>query len=534
MQKPPSDLPDDIAELKAIIARQADDFMAAQQELSAAKSGLQVKTLEIEKLKVQIARLRKAAFGKSSEKIHREIAQLELSLEELESDAPAGMDDDPGPDDDDAGSPVDGEAAKPVRRKRRALPEHLPREAVRHDPEGDCAQCGGSLKQVGEDVTEILDYMPGHFKVIRHVRPSLSCRACESMVQKPMPSLPVARGMPSANLLAHVLVSKYGDHLPLYRQSDIYARDGMELPRSLLAGWVGKCSSLMQPLVDAVERHVLAGSHIHADDTPVPVLDPGRGKTRQGRLWVYLRDERPHGGDAPPATLYRYTPDRKGLHPQTVLKDFAGHLHADGYSGFNKLYEAAIPDGARIWEVACWAHVRRKVHDVHQATGSKLAGEALDHIGLLFDIEREIRHRPPDERLAVRQARSLPQLDKTKAFFEGALCKIPGKSALAAALRYALSRWAALTRYAHDGKCEISNNAAERAIRPLAIGRKNWLFAGSDAGGDRAAAIYSLIETAKMQNLDPRRYLAAVLDRIADHPINRIDELLPWNIDCQA
>jgi hypothetical protein len=310
------------------------------------------------------------------------------------------------------------------------------------------------------------------------------------MVQSPMPSLPIERGMPSANLLAHVLVSKYADHLPLYRQSGIYARDGMELPRSLLANWVGKCASLMHPLIDAIERHVLAGSHLHADDTPVPVLDPGRGKTRQGRLWIYLRDERPHGSDTPPAALYRYSPDRKGLYPQTVLKDFTGHLHADGYAGFNKLYGTG---NQPVREVACWAHVRRKIHDVYEKTGSKLAKDALDHIGQLFDIEQKIINKPPDDRLVVRQAHSLKQLDETKTCFEHSLRRIPGKSDLAGAFRYALTRWDALTCYAYDGRCEISNNAAERAIRPLAIGRRNWMFAGSDAGGDRAAAIYSLI-----------------------------------------
>jgi transposase len=378
MQNPPADLPDNIAELKAIIARQADEFMAvrhsladeltaSRQELAAARSGLQLRALEIEKLKLTIARLRKMAFGKSSEKIHREIAQLELSLEELESEVPTDFD-------DDAGSPVNDEMAKPEKRKRRALPDHLPREEVRHEPQGNCAQCGGTLKQVGEDVTEILDYVPGHFKVIRHVRPALSCRSCESMVQSPMPSLPIERGMPSANLLAHVLVSKYADHLPLYRQSGIYARDGMELPRSLLANWVGKCANLMQPLIDAIERHVLAGSHLHADDTPVPVLDPGRGKTRQGRLWIYLRDERPHGSDMPPAALYRYSPDRKGLYPQTVLKDFTGHLHADGYAGFNKLYG---PGNQLVREVACWAHVRHKIYDVYEKTVSGASGPPI-------------------------------------------------------------------------------------------------------------------------------------------------------------
>ncbi|WP_404379499.1 IS66 family transposase [Caenispirillum salinarum] len=517
---PSSQLPDDVEALRAIIAAQAE-------ELAAARAGLTAKALEVEKLKVQLARLRRMTFGRSSEKLSREIEQLELALEDLEAEAAeaAEAEDEAPPEPTEADAPD-----QPAARRRRALPEHLPRDEVRHDPADDCPACGGAMHTVGEDVTEILDYVPGRFRVIRHVRPALSCRTCESMVQTPMPSLPVARGLPSPALLSHVLVSKYCDHLPLYRQSQIYAREGVTLPRALLAGWVGRTAALVAPLVEAIGRHVRAGDALHADDTPVPVLSPGAGKTRQARQWVYLRDERPHAGPAPPAVLYRYTPDRKGIHPQTELQGFRGLLHADGYAGFNKLYEPGEDGVASVQEVACWAHVRRKIHDVHAATGSPIAARALELIGALFDAERRITGRPADERLRVRQAQSLPRLEAVKTFFDTSLRKLPGKSDLAAALRYALTRWPALTRYAGDGRCEISNNAAERAIRPLALGRKNYLFAGSDAGGHRAAAVYTLIETARLNGLDPQIYLTQVLTRIADHPINRIDDLLPWNI----
>jgi transposase len=350
------------------------------------------------------------------------------------------------------------------------------------------------------------------------------------MVQAPMPSLPIERGLPSAGLLAHVLIAKYCDHLPLYRQSAIYAREGVDLDRSLLADWVGKAAALMEPLAEAIGRHVLAGAVLHADDTPVPVLDPGRGQTKTGRLWVYLRDERPHAGQDPPAVLYRYTPDRKGEHPQRELKGFHGHLHADGYGGFEALYETGDGRPSAVAEVACWAHVRRKLFDEHASTGSPLAADALKRIGVLFDIERALAGCPPDERRSVRQAKARPILDELAAFLDATLARIPGKGELAKAIRYARSRWAALTRYVDDGRLEISNNAAERAIRPLAIGRRNWMFAGSDAGGTRAALIYTLVETAKLNGLDPQAYLREVLGRIADHPINRIADLLPWTL----
>jgi transposase len=328
----------------------------------------------------------------------------------------------------------------------------------------------------------------------------------------------------------HVLVGKYCDHLPLYRQSGIYAREGVELDRGTLADWVGKATSLMSPLVEAVAQHVMAAEKLHVDDTPVPVLAPGTGKTKTGRLWVYLRDERPYGSQAPPAVVYRYSPDRKGEHPRAQLAKFRGFLQADGYSGFERLYETANGQSATVTEVACWAHVRRKFYDIHVATNAPIAGEALRRIGQLFDIERAAMGLSPEKRLHIRQSAARPVIDDLAAFFDASLSQLSGRSELAGAIRYGRSRWTALTRYLDDGRLEISNNAAERSIRPLALGRKNYLFAGSDVGGERAAAAYTLIETAKLNGLDPEAYLRDILGRIADHHINRIAELLPWNV----
>lgn len=517
-------LPDDIEALKRLIACQAAELAASRKELKAAKAGLAVKTLEIEKLKVQLARLQRLSFGQSSERYVREIAQLTLQLEELEATeaaaAEAAARSLPAEEDLDAWPP----------KRRRDLPVELPRTDVVHQPADACCTCGGAMREVGEDVTEILEYRPGRFEVIRHIRPAYSCRACEAMAQAPMPPLPIPRGYAGPGLLAHMLIGKYCDHVPLYRQSQIYARDGVDLDRALLADWAGRAAWLVDPLVEAIARHVKAGETIHVDDTPIPVLAPGRGKTKEGRLWVYLRDERPHCGEAPPAVLYRYTPDRKGEHPQTELAGFKGFLHADGYSGFNALYQRRDGEPPPIIEVACWSHVRRKFYDLHQTTKAPLAAEAIERIGALFEIERAAKGKSAAERRALRREHASPRLESLAGWFDGLLTKLSGKSDMAAAIRYARSRWTALTRYTDDGRLEISNNAAERAIRPISIGRKNYLFAGSNNGGVTAARFYTLIETAKLHGLDPQAYLRCVLERIGGHPINRIDELLPWNL----
>ena len=481
------------------------------------RAALASNTIEIEHLKLVIAKLRRLQFGRSSEKLTREIDQLELRLEELQTaQAQAEVT-------IDAASPTTTE--KPV---RRPLPEHLPREQVMHHPACACPDCGGALRRIGEDVSEVLEMVPQHFKVVRHVRPKLSCPDCQRIVQVSAPSRPIARGLAGPGLLAHVLVSKYADHLPLYRQAQIYARQGIELDRSTLADWVGDCSRLLSPLVEALGRHVMATEKLHADDTPVPVLEPGRGKTRTGRLWTYVRDDRPSGSTDPPAVLFRYSPDRKGEHPKLHLKGFIGVLQADAYSGFNDLYP-----GGRILEAGCWAHVRRKFYDIHEGIKSPIAAEALRRIGQLYDIEEQIRGQLPPERGRVRAERAALLLDELKTWLEAQLAKVSKKSELAVAIRYALSRWTAMTRYRDDGRLEIDNNAAERALRAVALGRKNYLFAGSDAGGEHAAALYSLIGTAKLNGIDPEAYLRDVLTRIAEHPINHVDELLPWAISAE-
>lgn len=479
------------------------------------RAALASNTIEIEHLKLVIAKLRRLQFGRSSEKLTREIDQLELRLEELQTAQAQAQEE---------ATEVRSTPAteKPV---RRPLPEHLPREQVVHQPACACPDCGGALRRIGEDVSEVLEMVPQHFKVVRHVRPKLSCAACQRIVQVAAPSRPIARGLAGSGLLAHVLVSKYADHLPLYRQAQIYARQGVELDRSTLADWVGDCSRLLSPLVEALGRHVMATGKLHADDTPVPVLEPGRGKTRTGRLWTYVRDDRPSGSTDPPAVLFRYSPDRKGEHPKLHLKGFTGVLQADAYSGFNDLYP-----GGRILEAGCWAHVRRKFYDIHEGNKSPIAAEALRRIGQLYDVEEQIRGQGPPERARVRAERVAPLLDELKAWLEAQLARVSKKSELAAAIRYALSRWTAMTRYRDDGRLEIDNNAAERALRAVALGRKNYLFAGSDAGGEHAAALYSLIGTAKLNSIDPEAYLREVLTRIAEHPINRIDELLPWSL----
>jgi transposase len=470
---------------------------------------------EIERLKLFITKLQRMQFGPSSEKLARHIDQLELQLEDLETNKAAKP---------PTGVPHFVPSAQPA---RKPLPADLPRETETLPPkETACPDCGGTLKHLGEDASEMLEFVPGRFKVIRTVRPKLACNRCDAIVQEPAPHRPIDRGLAGPGLLAHVLVGKYADHLPLYRQSEIYAREGIELDRSTLAGWVGGASRILEPLVDAVRRYVLDARKIHADDIPVPVLAPGTGKTKTGRLWTYVRDDRPAGSSEAPAVWFAYSPDRKSEHPAHHLATFRGRLQADAFPGFNRLYE---PGG--ITEVACWAHVRRKFHDLYEAHQSPIAKEALERIGALYGIEREIRGRPPDDRRTIRNERARPLLEDLKQWFKTTLTKLSKKSDVTVAIHYALGRWTPLVRYCDDGALEIDNNAAERALRAVALGRKNYLFAGSNAGGERAAAMYTLIGSAKLNGIDPEAYLSHVLARIADHPITRIDELLPWNME---
>ncbi|MGO9474450.1 MAG: IS66 family transposase [Rhodomicrobium sp.] len=507
-------------------------------EILVYKDEVYAKTLHIEKLKAQLAVLRRARFGRSSEKLNREIEQLELAIDDAEeSQAHALLEREAKLQ--ALGLPASRPAQAVEAREevmRRAFPDHLPRERVEHRPDCICPSCGGTrLRQIGIDEREMLEYVPSHFKVIVHARPKMACRDCEAITQKPMPSLPIVRGIPGPALLAHMLIAKYADHLPLYRQSVIYARSGVKIERSTMADWVGQMAFLLTPLVDAVAGHVRGGETLHVDDTPIPVLDPGRKCTKKGRLWVAVRDERSWGSTAPPAVYYQYAPDRTKARPQALLQGANGYLHADAYSGFEHLYEPDKITGAcRFKEVSCWAHARRHIYDVHVKEKSPRALELLEAIGTLFQIEAAIKGQSPEQRLAVRQQQSVPLLAALKARFDETLGQTTRKGNLAKAILYITVRWEAMTRYTTDGRLDIDNNAAERAIRPIAIGRRNWTFAGSDDGGERAAMIFTLIESAKMNGLDPEAYLRDVIGRIADHPINKIGELLPWNFKPQA
>ncbi len=494
---------------------------------AALQSELYAKTLHVEKLKAQLATLRRARFGQSSEKLDRQIDWLEQAIGDIEEA--------------EAANEVRQEATPAMASRsqarvarvgnRRPLPEHLPREIVAHAGACICPACGSErLRKMGDEEREVLEYVASHFKVVVHVRPKLSCRDCESIAQPPMPSLPIERGRPGPGLIAHVLVAKYCDHLPLNRQSDIYAREGVSLDRSTLADWVGRAAWLMLPVAERIGDYVRAGPAVHADDTPVPVQDPGRGRTKTGRLWVVVRDEGTWASSLPPAAYYRYSPDRKGEHAQALLASVSGFLHADAYAGFDKLYEPDPKTGrARLLPVACWAHARREIFDEHARTKSPIALQALEKIGAIFAIERGINGQSAEVQRGVRQAQSVPLLAELKAFLETSLNRISGKSDLAKAIRYSLNRWEALCRFTQDGRLEMTNNAAERAIRPLTLGRRNWTFLGSDSGGERAAIFFTLIQSCKLSGVNPEAYLADLISRVGDHPASRIDELLPWN-----
>ena len=472
---------------------------------------------EIAHLRLVVEKLQRMLFGRSSEKSDRNSDQLPLLAEMPQ---PAGA------ENRQPESQAKGNSTPPGARKPRSLPAHLRREVRIHAPQNTaCPECGGQLKKLGEDVSEVLNYVPASFVVIRHVRPKMSCRTCSHVVQAAAPSRPVDRGLAGAGLLAHVVTSKFADHLPLYRQSQIYARQGVDLDRSTLARWAAEASDLVQPLVEVLRRYVMCSDKLHGDDTPLPVLAPGTGRTKIGRFWTYVRDSRPAGDTTPPAVWFTYSPDRKGEHPQRHLASFRGILQADAYSGFARLYQ----DGS-IQEAPCMAHIRRKFYDLMQAHHSPTAAQAVQRIAALYQIEKEIRGRSPDQRREVRNARARPLLDSMRQWLEDSLAKLARKSDTAAAIHYALARWDALARYLDDGRIELDNSAAERALRAVAVGRKNYLFAGSDSGGERAAVFYSLIGSAKLNGLDPEAYLSHVFNRIADHPITRIEELLPWNV----
>ena len=526
MAKVVDSLPDDVETLKAMVIAARAECLAAEVKARNAEAEADALALQIEKMKFEIARLRHEKYGQSAERSAL-LEQLELKLADLEetaseSETAAQM--------AAAAAARENVAVKSFERRkpaRRPLPEHLPRERVVHPPPTACSCCGSqNLRKIGEDVTEMLEVIPRQWKVIQHVREKFSCRACEKISQTPAPSHPIARGRAGPALLAQVLFSKYGLHLPLNRQSKVYEREGIDLDVSTLADWVGAASATLMPLVECIADHVFAADRIHADDTPVPVL--AKGKTRTGRLWTYVRDDRPFGGPDPPAALFFYSRDRSGIHPEQHLAGYAGLMQADAYAGFNRLYEQGRKP-APIVEAACWAHARRKYFDLARIMRAPIAVEAIARIDALFAIERQINGAPRERRVAVRGERSKPLMDELEIWLRQQRAKLSPKSETARAIDYSLKRWTAFTRFLDDGRLCMSNNAAEREIRPIAVGRHNWTFAGSDEGGRRAAVIYTLINTAKLNDVDPQAWLADVLRRIADHPAKRIAELLPWN-----
>ena len=473
---------------------------------------------EIERLQLIIKKLQRAQFGRRSERLDPD--QLALALEDLDSDVARVRESRPAVD------TTWQDATREPFSRRKALPDHLPREDVRLDVDSrTCACCGGALHAIGESVSEMLDWVPAQLRVVRIARPKYACRACGTIAQAPAPERPIAGGLATPALLAQVLISKYCDHTPLYRQSQIFARHGVDLSRSTLAGWVGGACWWLEALHDRLCKNVFASNHLFADDTPIPVLDPGRGRTKTGRLWVYAREQRPWSGPEPPAAIYLFAPDRKAERPASHLEGFKGVLHVDGYAGFERL--AATGD---IVLAACWAHTRRKFYEVAEATGSPLASEALRRIGELYAIEARVRGLSSAHRLAERRSFSRPIVESLREWLEAQLSRVSGRSTLAEAIRYALSRWEGLTRFLHDGRIELDTNPVERAIRPVALGRKNHLFAGSDGGGERWAIVCTLIETAKLNGVEPYAYLVDVLQRMVDgHPVNRLDELMPWS-----
>ena len=513
-------LPEAINALKAALAAER----SARQQAEARAAGAEAKVAH---LKLVIAKLRRERFAPSAERSSQLLDQLELQLEELEA----------GATEDELAAASQNRTVVPsfTRRKpvRAPFPAHLPRERVVIPAPAACPCCGGKLAKLGEDVTETLEVVPRQWKVVQTVREKFTCRSCEKVTQPPAPFHTIARGRAGASLLAMILHAKYGHHQPLNRQSESFAREGIDLDVSTMADWVGAGTAALAPLVELIRRHVLDAARLHGDDTTVPVL--AKGKTVTGRVWGYVRDDRPFAGPAPPAAVFFYSRNRDGEHPKRHLAGYAGILQADAYGGFNSLYDPQRSP-APITEAACWSHGRRKffvLADIAKsAPGSErpapLALGAVRRIDAIFAIEGEINRLPAEPRLAVRTARSAPLVTELESWMRSERARLSRHADVAKAMDYMLKRWAAFTRFLSDGRICLTNNAAERALRGIAIGRKNWLFAGSDRGGERAATMYTLIATAKLNNIDPQAWLADVLRRIADHPARRLNELLPW------
>lgn len=534
-----SDIPNDIEALKAALMAERGRRITAEADAAAAKAKVSSAEALIAHMKLQIAKLRREFYGTRSERTARLIDQMELQLEELETSA----------SEDDLAAEQAAERAGTTRvssftRKRPArkpFPEHLPRERVIVPGPTACACCGSSrLSKLGEDVTETLEVVPRQWKVIQHVRAKFTCRDCEGISQAPAPFHVIPRGWAGPSLLAMIVFEKFGQHQPLNRQAERYAREGVPLSLSTLADQVGACVRVLAPIFERIQAQVFSAARVHGDDTTVPVL--ARGKTDTARLWTYVRDDRPFGGKDPPAAVFYYSRDRAGEHPERHLAGYSGILQADAYSGYGKLYEPDRSPGP-IWEAACWSHARRKffvLADIEASARrrasnrtpspvSPLALEAVRKIDALFDIERAINGLAAPARKIARQEQSATAVADLEAWMRAERANLSRHNEVAKAMDYILKRWAAFTRFLEDGRICITNNAAERALRGIALGRKSWLFAGSDRGGQRAAALYSLIVTCKLNDIDPQAWLADVLARIADFPVQKLDALLPWN-----
>ena len=511
----PDTLSDDLNVLKAALLAERE----ARREFEARASGAEAMVAH---LKLIIAKLKRDRFGASAERSQKLLAQLEMELEELETTAA---------EDEAATSrqPQGQTNVRPFTRRkpvRAPLPAHLPRERVVLPSPTTCPCCGGKLVKLGEDTTETLESIPRSYKVIQTVREKFSCRSSETITQPPAPFHPITRGRAGPELLATVLHGKFAEHQPLNRQSERFAQEGIALSVSTLADWVGACSTALAPLVTLIKGHVLSAERIHADETIVPVL--AKGKTIKGRLWIYLRDDRPFGGLSQQAAVFFYSRDRSGEHPCRHLASYRGILQADAYAGFGDLYAAGRKPGP-ITEAACWSHGRRKLFVLADVAKAPLAVEAVRRIDAVFNVERDINGLASNERHAIRQLRVAPLVASLEQWMRAERGRLSRHAEVAKAMDYMLKRWEAFTRFLHDGRICLTNNAAERGLRCVALGRKAWLFAGSDRGGERAAAMYSLLATAKLNDIDPRAWLADVLARIADHPASRLHELLPWN-----
>ena len=539
-------LPDDVETLKRLLRERDVALDAAERALRGAEARAARASAEVsgayalvEYLRFEIKRLNRDKFGPTSERTHRLIEQMEFQLEELEADL---AEDEIAAEKAEAAAEITN-APAPARRKpvRKPFPAHLPRQRRVVPGPTKCACCGSDrLAKLGEDVTETLEAIPRKLWVRQTVREKFSCRDCEKISQAPAPFHVIARGHAGASVLAMILYDKYVLHQPLNRQSAEFAREGVDLSASTLGDHVGSAAAVLRPLFDRIEAHVFAAKRLHGDDTIVPLL--AKGKTIIARLWNYVRDDQPFGGPnlpgtGPPAAVFYFSRDRRGTHPQRHLANYAGIFQADAYSGYNELYKPKREPGLII-EAACWSHGRRKffvLADIAAAsrdpklTISPVALEAVKRIDAIFDIERQINGQAPDRRRAVRQDRVKPLVEDLHAWMQVQRARVSAKSHIGKALNYMLKRWDAFARFLGDGRICLSNNAAERALRAVALGRKSWLFAGSDRGGERAALVYSLLTTCKLNDVDPLAWLTYVLARIAEHPMHRLDQLLPWN-----